>query len=310
MPADTVSNNIERLVDHLRADTETQITLGDVASVTEVLLAIMRRYFNSIDVSIYSELREMSAHIKLARNEISELRPNDMKQERIPRAGKELEAIVQATEEATGAIMDAAEEIMGLNGSDPEADKTAATDACMRIIEACAFQDITGQRVTKVISTLTYIEERLNGLQAFWGGDIADSSVAEDDEDYEKANLLHGPALAGEGIDQSAVDAVMAGDADMSDADPAPEAAATPEPEPESEPVPEPKPKPEDVAASAPRNNGEEAAADTANGKTKSKKKQPKKKKAAAPPVDDADIAFAGIEGEEVSQEDIDALFD
>ena len=256
MSSETVSANVERLVDHLRSNTDSQVTLGDVAGVTEVLLSIMRRYFNTIDISIYGELREMSSHISQARSEISELRPNDLKEERIPRAGKELEAIVQATEAATGTIMDAAEEIMNVDGADPEADKQAVMDACMRIFEACSFQDITGQRINKVVSTLTYIEDRLNGLQTIWGHDIADSadSVEEGDEGYEQAHLLEGPALEGEGIDQSAVDAVLAGDGTAAEEPAADtdlestrelELEAAPETdlesvgEPESEPVPE-----------------------------------------------------------------------
>ena len=82
------------------------------------------------------------------------MRPNDLKQEKIPRAGLELEAIVASTEKATGTIMDAAEEIMSADATS-ENYVESINDACMRIFEACSFQDITGQRITKVVSTLT-----------------------------------------------------------------------------------------------------------------------------------------------------------
>ena len=59
-------------------------------------------------------------------------------------------------------------------------------DACMRIFEACSFQDITGQRITKVVSTLTYIEERLHGLQDAWGTGLGapsgDTTIYTEDE--------------------------------------------------------------------------------------------------------------------------------
>ncbi len=212
MKAEDVSVGIEQLVDHLRTNQSTSVSLGDIASVTEVLLATMRRYFNSIDTTLYSGFRGLSEYIQRARNEISELRPNDLKQEKIPRAGLELEAIVAATESATGTIMDAAEEIMS---ADPGAENhgDSINEACMRIFEACSFQDITGQRITKVVSTLTYIEERLHGLQDAWGPDIAD---AEDDGTVDGArpdgNLLNGPALEGEGMQQDQVDELLAGD--------------------------------------------------------------------------------------------------
>jgi chemotaxis protein CheZ len=171
----------------------------------------MRSYFSSIDTTLYSEFRDLSEYIHRARTEIAELRPNDLKQERIPRAGKELEAIVQATEEATGTIMDAAEEIMS---ADPSADNhdEVVNDACMRIFEACSFQDITGQRITKVVTTLTYIEDRLHKLEDAWGPGIADAEVGGDaagaEQDDDQA-LLNGPALAGEGIEQDEVDSLF-----------------------------------------------------------------------------------------------------
>ena len=138
------------------------------------------------------------------------MRPKDLKQEKIPRAGLELEAIVASTEAATGTIMDAAEEIMS---TDPGAENysEAVNEACMRIFEACSFQDITGQRITKVVATLTYIEERLHGLQDAWGPDIADAEgtapeVGKDADARPNSSLLNGPALVGEGIGQSQVD--------------------------------------------------------------------------------------------------------
>jgi hypothetical protein len=212
MEAEDISVGIEQLVDHLRTNQSTSVNLGDIASVTEVLLATMRRYFNSIDTTLYSEFRGLSEYIERARSEISELRPNDLKQERIPRAGLELEAIVTATENATGTIMDAAEEIMSADATSAEYADTV-NEACMRIFEACSFQDITGQRITKVVATLTYIEERLHGLQDAWGPDIADADgdAPDDDDIRPDSDLLNGPALDGEGIQQDQIDSLLTG---------------------------------------------------------------------------------------------------
>ena len=181
----------------------------------------MRRYFNSIDTTLYAEFRGLSEYIRRARTEISELRPNDLKQEKIPRAGLELEAIVAWTEKATGTIMDAAEEIMSADATS-ENYVESINDACMRIFEACSFQDITGQRITKVVSTLTYIEERLHGLQDAWGPGIEDADgevgdPGQDDDARLDKDLLNGPALDGEGILQDQVDDLLNGTADGAD---------------------------------------------------------------------------------------------
>jgi chemotaxis protein CheZ len=149
--------------------------------------------------TLLREVRALSDFITKARGEIAAIRPNDLKVEKLPRAGKELEAIVKSTEEATGTIMDAAEAIMGADPSE------ATMDHCTRIIEACAFQDLTGQRITKVVMTLTTIEQRLLALDTAWGGvkDAKSTDPAGDER------FLNGPALDGEGHDQAGIDALF-----------------------------------------------------------------------------------------------------
>ncbi len=39
------------------------------------------------------------------------------------------------------------------------------------VFEACAFQDITGQRGSKVVKSVTYVEERVNALVDIWSKD-------------------------------------------------------------------------------------------------------------------------------------------
>jgi chemotaxis protein CheZ len=211
MSTEALATQITALVDNLRARREQTIGLSEVAAVTEVLLGTMRNYFKQIDTSIYREFRNLSEYIEKARVEIAQLRPNELKSDRLPRAGKELEAIVKSTEEATNSIMAAAEEIMAADASDPEAYKAIVDDAVVRIFEACSFQDITGQRITKVVETLTYIEDRLTRLKEAWGDDVADGMQEASEEDVAKGrHLLNGPQLEGEGVSQSEIDALLA----------------------------------------------------------------------------------------------------
>ncbi|WP_025898098.1 protein phosphatase CheZ [Sneathiella glossodoripedis] len=142
-----------------------------------------------------------------ARSEISQIRPKDLKRDKLPRAGKELDAIVEATESATNQIMEAAEKIMDARVTEAN----VVNDACMDIFEACSFQDITGQRISKVVSTLEYIETYLDKLTAAWGHDEnSEAAVEAADPEDEEAALLNGPALAGEGVDQDYVDDMFA----------------------------------------------------------------------------------------------------
>lgn len=106
--------------------------------------------------------------------------------------------------------MEAAEEMMAGDSSEADAYKATVDSACMRIFEACSFQDITGQRIQKVVGTLTYIEDRISGLLDTHGVTTAEEAVVDDEEDVSGDEaLLNGPQLAGEGNDQDDIDAMF-----------------------------------------------------------------------------------------------------
>ncbi|WP_119419574.1 protein phosphatase CheZ [Desertibaculum subflavum] len=155
--------------------------------------------------ALYQDCQDLARYIARTRAEIATLRPRQLKVEQLPRAGMELDAVVKETEEATHSIMAAAESLMAWQGN--VADLAPAIEqACLKIYEACAFQDITGQRVRKVVGTIHHIEERLEKLVQVLGPEMGETR--EDRPSGDKA-LLNGPQLAGQGIDQAEVDAMM-----------------------------------------------------------------------------------------------------
>lgn len=319
MPTAGLSQQIELLVNNLRKQDTATLSLIDVASVTEVLMGTMNAFYKSIDTSIYRECRALSDYISNARKEIASLQPVDLESARIPRAGLELDAIVQQTEEATNTIMEAAEEIMGADASDPDKYQAVTQDAVMRIFEACSFQDITGQRISKVVETLSHIEQRVLELRTLMGVTDADIAQAiDDDKPTGDAALLSGPALDGEGIDQNEVDALMGGAASAASTpaeQPAPQpapppAAAPPAPRPAPTPTPEPAAPPPPKAVSpaeldAMFDEDFDPVADLAAKEAEKKKAEAEEAAKTANASDGADLP----EGEEVSQDDIDALF-
>jgi chemotaxis protein CheZ len=82
-----------------------------------------------------------------------------------------------------------------------------------RIYEACNFQDITGQRISKVVATLKTIETRLVSLAAAVGhGEGAAKSGKPAPQDGSKgsdAGLLNGPQLPQNATKQDEVDALL-----------------------------------------------------------------------------------------------------
>jgi chemotaxis protein CheZ len=128
-------------------------------------------------------------------------------------AGEELDAIVQATEAATNRIMECAEAVMAADASDPAAYKALVHEKMTVIFEACSFQDITGQRIAKVVETLQHIEQRVSRFADVMQVKDLDGFLNEEEKgraERKKKLLLNGPQLAGHGVDQSKVDELFA----------------------------------------------------------------------------------------------------
>lgn len=100
--------------------------------------------------------------------------------------------------------MESAETITNAMPDDTDADyREIIQKSVQRIFESCAFQDLTGQRISKVMATLQLIDNHLEGLQELLGTEFEDpEAIAPSDEE----DLLAGPALEGEGNNQDDID--------------------------------------------------------------------------------------------------------
>ena len=85
----------------------------------------------------------------------------------------------------------------------PEQQKILSEEIQERVIsifEACNFQDLTGQRITKVMTTMRFIEQHINAMMEIWGGVDAIRAHAPPIVDTREgdARLLNGPKLDGD----------------------------------------------------------------------------------------------------------------
>lgn len=208
MPAQEVATKVRDAIIALKGADLKDPRLGEVLNLASQMSEAMQMFFSSIDRTLFDEMRYISSYIQRTRVEISNLRPNDLSEDRIPRAGAELHAVVQHTAEATNLIMAVAEDVMAADTSDPAAYQAFVSDKMMEIFEACTFQDITGQRIKKVVDTLTHIEQRLERFASVMG--VEDAELEETSEDKRKReNLLNGPALNGPEVAQDDIDALF-----------------------------------------------------------------------------------------------------
>jgi chemotaxis protein CheZ len=133
----------------------------------------------------------------------------------LTRTAHELDAVVHGTAQATQKILAAAEAIdqvannlsAALNGKIEQGLAQDIQDLVIQIFEACNFQDLIGQRVTKVMATLEFIEDHITRVLE----EIKNAPAARQSGDA--AQHLHGPRLDIDPghISQSEIDAMFRG---------------------------------------------------------------------------------------------------
>ncbi|WP_420403320.1 hypothetical protein [Nisaea sp.] len=195
--------NLERKIDGHPAPANT----GDVTAVQDRKIEEIR-----------TEIADIAGRIQATKVEIAALRHPLANDDKFEAASAELSEIVRQTEGATEGIMSNAEKI-----EEVIADLMSVTqdeyansrlgeiaDFVTAIYESCNFQDLTGQRITKVIKVLNYIEERVDAMMETW--DIREFQTMPLPEDITRKDedlTLSGPMQEGEAISQDEIDAMF-----------------------------------------------------------------------------------------------------
>lgn len=216
--------NIQQLIDHLEQTREksSEVSLSDIMGLAMVMTDSVADLVEQVEPAVTMELAAISVEIARMKSEIGKLRVSEMRENQIPEAGRELDAIVASTEEATHTIMEAAEAIMAADPEDHDSYVGTVNDQVMEIFQACAFQDITGQRISKVVSTLNVIDHRVTKFiehLRLKHEAMEEGGTEETEEERRKRELiLHGPQHEGEGVSQDEIDALL-GDVGQDDID-------------------------------------------------------------------------------------------
>jgi len=168
-----------------------------------------------------SETDSIHRAINRTKQEIAALHVNALNAPETGRAARELDAVIGGTERAIQQILAAAEDIdeaantlsAALKQEQERALAQDIRDQVIRIFEASNFQDLAGQRISKVLATLKFIEERIACMMEIWGGIEAfrDHTAAALAEREQESLLLNGPKLDGDPghASQAEVDALF-----------------------------------------------------------------------------------------------------
>ena len=165
----------------------------------------MASSFGNGNAGFNREVGSIEDAVRRTKLEIATLALTSFTDPEMGRVSQELNAVIGGTETATHRILQASEEI-------EDAAKTLAAalkniqdqdlardilDQVTSIFEACHFQDLAGQRINKVIATLTFIEEHILRLMEIWGGmeEFAEVKPAAVAERAKRPALVNGPCL-------------------------------------------------------------------------------------------------------------------
>ena len=194
-------------------------------TVLENLKDNYREELRSI-VSLRTDMSEIESAISGTKKELAALKVGN-NIGGVDIAALELETVVSHTEAATNDILAAAESIETMAGSIQSetglaAAKQLATDIAEKvtvIYMACNFQDLSGQRVRRVVDTLNFVETRIHKMIEAWGGlqalhDLIEAEVQTQEEERQTegaAALLTGPVPVNseDHVDQNEIDALF-----------------------------------------------------------------------------------------------------
>lgn len=200
------------------------IAQEEVPSSTELMAAqqLLNSYRAQIEQceKLKVELDLIHEAINRTKQEIAVLHGKSFSGDEMSKVTGELGAVVGGTEEATQQILEAAEAIdlaASALGKPMSADQQARLseeiqDRVVGIFEACNFQDLTGQRISKVMSTMKFIEHHITVMMDIWGGvdAIKQHAPAILDTRVGDARLLNGPKAVDDEIGHASQDDIDA----------------------------------------------------------------------------------------------------
>ncbi len=162
------------------------------------------------DRQVLQEVEELKAVIESLRHELRTIAASDITRDHVPGATDELDAVVLLTEDATNRIMNSCDQIQNDIADLPDHKQTQLQAHLISIFEACTFQDISGQRIAKVIAALKKIDDKTHHMMGILQAHFPEASTESKAETRtaEEA-LLNGPQLPGQGISQEDIDRIL-----------------------------------------------------------------------------------------------------
>ncbi|MBI1775973.1 MAG: hypothetical protein HYR63_11560 [Proteobacteria bacterium] len=152
--------------------------------------------------------------------EVAKIRYHDQGHDPLLTASDELDALKATTAAATEEILGIAEVVLAdiellraLPIPANAKDLLAGMELHLgRLFETCGFQDLTGQRSTKVAKLLQSLDSRVGRVLDLLDDVEVPNEIAievKDEDTVGESALLNGPQIAGAGLDQQSIDSLF-----------------------------------------------------------------------------------------------------
>lgn len=153
------------------------------------------------------DLTELKKVIEGLRSHVDSAGLSDISRSYIPESRDELHAAINTAEEAAFTISDLCEKILeDAKAASPNIAQQVKSNV-VKILEACAFQDLTGQRIKKVSENLKYIDGRILSILAALEGETVNHQ--HEVPRHKKDSLLNGPGVPQNAMTQADIDKML-----------------------------------------------------------------------------------------------------
>ncbi|MFD2206008.1 hypothetical protein [Kiloniella antarctica] len=172
------------------------------------------------DERLHSELAKLIHYVERVRLELANITRKKGDRSDFENMSDQLDALIKNTEEASYEILKSSEDILEtvdkLREENSEEDRNKLCDlittSATNTLQACSFQDITGQRVTKILRSVQFVEDRVNSMAEIYGQSSINTLGLElsANEEPDEEIPMEGPAMKlDEAISQDDIDALF-----------------------------------------------------------------------------------------------------
>lgn len=191
-----VSEGLLAKLDDVKSKFHQSFNINDVDTIIDDIKTVIND-----EEAVYNKVTEC---IGLISQEINSLKDNIVEKygsnESISVVTQRIETVTKSTENAANTIMDCCENIQNISPElENEDHKKIIQDNTTQIFEACNFQDLTGQHLTRVMNLVCNIEVIIEQLFKAFNINIEDLHTDDGKSKFETEAefLMHGPAING-----------------------------------------------------------------------------------------------------------------